>query len=223
MSHIIWHDGYQAIQDITDAWKQDAKDAAEEWTRNPAATLADMFDGEAATLKTAIDECDDPFDPERLRQAIDSLDPWRHQRILRMADELNDQYLDDEAANLAHLTLARPVAIIGTAGLWDGRRTVGHVIRFADTGEIIREAPWHTMDVNEWSVDDHDDLRYTGIHHDGVNTCVYRMIKPGRTINDHDTTRSLRDKTTPLGRLIREVYGWENANIRHGDAAAITL
>ena len=63
------------------------------------------------------------------------------------------------------------------------------------------------MEYETWSIDGHDDLRYTGVHHDGTNTCSVRELKEGRDIEPDDSLRDILRKTTPLGPRIRAVYG----------------
>ena len=78
----------------------------------------------------------------------------------------------DERMNLSGLGLDHPVIILGKAGLWDGTRTVASIVAFDNIGDIIADSPWNGMEYETWGIDEHDDLRYSGVHHDGVNTCT---------------------------------------------------
>ena len=122
-------------------------------------------------------------------------------------DIYNHDQLGDEQANLDAIPLERDVVVTGTAGLWDGPHTMTAHTGFDTIGDILRDLPWPDMDENTWTIDDNDDLRYTGVHHDGVNTCIYRQIKPHTHMPadpDPDTIHTLTD---PLGPLIRHLYG----------------
>lgn len=77
---------------------------------------------------------------------------------------------------------------------------------FWQVADILDRA-WRHMEYETWSIDGHDDLRYTGVHHDGTNTCSVRELKEGRDIEPDDSLRDILRKTTPLGPRIRAVYG----------------
>lgn len=89
----------------------------------------------------------------------------------------------DECGNLERLELGQPVVFVGTAGLWDGRRTIASIVAMDNIGDIIADSPWQHMEYETWSIDGHDDLRYTGVHHDGTNTCTYANSRKAGTSN----------------------------------------
>ena len=120
-------------------------------------------------------ECELPA-PQRLVEAIESIDEY-DANVRITADDLNTEYRADERDNLRHLELAHPVIILGKAGLWNGSRTIASVVRFDNIGDIISDSPWTGMEYETWKIDGHDDLRYVGVHHDGVNTCTFRELK----------------------------------------------
>ena len=157
---------------------------------------------------TSWGECELPA-PQRLVEAIESIDEY-DANVRIAADDINTEYRADERDNLRHLELAHPVIILGKAGLWNGSRTIASVVRFDNIGDIISDSPWTGMEYETWKIDGHDDLRYVGVHHDGVNTCTFRELKDApradRTIGQDDMRRLLR-ASRPLGPRIRKVYG----------------
>lgn len=136
------------------------------------------------------------------------------------ADDLNTEYRADERDNLRHLELAHPVIILGKAGLWNGSRTIASVVRFDNIGDIISDSPWTGMEYETWKIDGHDDLRYVGVHHDGVNTCTFRELKTdghGEKPIEENDLRALLRASRPLGPLVREVYGMPAPAKKHGN------
>lgn len=89
----------------------------------------------------------------------------------------------------------------------DPKGTIASIVNMDNIGDIIADSPWQHMEYETWSIDGHDDLRYTGVHHDGTNTCSVRELKEGRDIEPDDSLRDILRKTTPLGPRIRAVYG----------------
>ncbi len=69
-------------------------------------------------------------------------------------------------------------------------------MRFDNIGDIISDSPWTGMEYETWKIDGHDDLRYVGVHHDGVNTCTFRELKTDghgeKPIEENDLRALLR-------------------------------
>ena len=140
-------------------------------------------------------------------------DMTESQRIQMMYDRNND-YLDDERANL-NIQLSAPILVIADIGRWDGR--------YSGYGEIksgnIRDCLYSSMDYATWYVDRLGDLRCDAVHHDGTNHYLYRVYKSGVTemqmerlkekLYDGTATRSdITRITQRLGDAIGKVYGW---------------
>lgn len=197
----IWNNHTDTLETILEDAKREAIDIA----TNPHATqeAGDWL------VESIIDQAGHAINP--LRGPVDAAVIRHAIQDVTIADvpvaEYNLAYLDDETTNLDAITLDDPIAITGTAGLWDGTRTVTAVARFDTVGDILRAAPWNDMDADDWSIDDHDDLRYTGSHHDGTNTCAYRILRHGRTIPAGATAGDVRRLTRPIGPLVRNLYG----------------
>lgn len=209
MQNVIWSNDTDRIDSIVDYWKEEAARAAEDMAKDPKGTIEDAFWQVADILDRAWRQAVDDYElptAERLIEIIEDLDPYAND-IAAHAVEENESCLRDECGNLERLELDHPVVFVGTAGLWDGRRTVASVVDMNNVGEIIADGPWRHMEYETWSVDEHDDLRYTGVHHDGTNTCSVRELREGRDIEPDDSLRDILRKTTPLGPRIRAVYG----------------
>ena len=222
MQNIIWSNDTDQIDAIIDDWKQEATQLAEAMANNPKETMADATYGVDVILdkawEYAVEEYELPT-PQRLVEAIEAIDE-DDTSIRIIADGLNTEYRADEQDNLRHLELKHPVIILGKAGLWNGSRTLASVVDFDNIGDIIADSPWAGMEYETWKIDGHDDLRYIGIHHDGVNTCTFRELKTdgrGEKPIEENDLRALLRASRPLGPRVREVYGMPAPAKKHGN------
>lgn len=126
-------------------------------------------------------------------------------------DELNDDYLDDERINTKSCYL--DILCIGDIGRWNGRRT-GYKT-FSNLSDVF----YSECDICTWYIDEYKQFRFTGIHHDGTNHYLYRIINPGISDNIReklldsigtDKEQSYINRyTTSLGRWYRkEILGF---------------
>ena len=222
MENIIWTNDTGQIDAIIEDWRQDALALAAAMAENPRGTVDETEYGTGLILEKAweavVDEYEIPT-PRRLSDAIRSIDA-SDTRIRAEADDLNAEYRMDERMNFSGLGLDHPVIILGKAGLWDGTRTIASIVAFDNIGDIIADSPWNGMEYETWGIDEHDDLRYSGVHHDGVNTCTFRELKDApradRTIGQDDMRRLLR-ASRPLGPRIRKVYGMPTPAKKRGN------
>lgn len=90
---------------------------------------------------------------------------------------------------------------------------------FDNVGDIIADSPWGGVEYENWKIDGNDDLRYVGVHHDGVNTCTFRELKTDghgeKPIEEYDLRTQLR-ASNPLGPRVRDVYGMPAPAKKHG-------
>ena len=100
-------------------------------------------------------------------------DMTESERISLMYERNND-YLDDERANL-NVQLSQPILIIADLGLWNGRR-MGY--KEIESGNI-KDCLYSDTDYVTWYVDRLGDLRCDAAHHDGTNHYLYRAYKDG--------------------------------------------
>ena len=209
MQNVIWRNETARIDSIVDYWKEEAARLSEDMAKDPKGTIDDacwpVTDILDRAWRQAISDYELPT-AARLIEIIDDLDPYATGIAAHAVDE-NNADRRDECGNLERLELGQPVVFVGTAGLWNGRRTIASIVNMDNIGDIIADSPWQHMEYETWSIDGHDDLRYTGVHHDGTNTCSVRELKEGRDIEPDDSLRDILRKTTPLGPRIRAVYG----------------
>ena len=128
--------------------------------------------------------------------------------------ELNYAYLDDEKVNL-DIELPHPIICIADIGRWDGR-CMGY--KMIESGNIA-DCLWDgECDYCTWYVDRYNNLRFTGVHHDGTNHYLYREL---RDLSDKQMEncleklrtgnllrRDINRYTTSVGIHVNKVYGW---------------
>ena len=137
------------------------------------------------------------------------------QRIALMY-EINNDYLDDERANL-DVQLSQPILVIGDLGLWYGRRMGYKEIESCNIQDCLyagRDDMYAT-----WYVDKRGDLCCDAIHHDGTNHYLYRTYKDGVSESQIDqlkeklyqgtaTRADIARITRRLGDDVAKVYGF---------------
>lgn len=144
------------------------------------------------------------------------MDPEDEDCIIEYMYETNDQYLDDERANLKDIQFSRPIIVIADLGLWNGRRSGYKEI---NSGKIV-DCLYSDNDYTAWYVDEHGDFRCDSAHHDGDNHYLYRTYREdvtdeqieefkekiyNGTVNEID----ILQVTRRVGDEIAKVYGWE--------------
>lgn len=129
---------------------------------------------------------------------------WTDNTDLETA-EPDDAAYNDMLEELCHVPINRPVIVTGQANLWSGAKPVSAVINSSSVADIVARFPWSGMDFNEWLIDGYGDLRYRGIHNDGVNTVIFRELKSNRIPDLSQGEETLRRKSLGLGRRIRRM------------------
>lgn len=110
-------------------------------------------------------------------------------------------YSNDERAD---------IIVIGDLGFWDGR-AVGYK-ELSNMQDCFRG----DCDFSTWFIDEHKNLRYEGMHHDGTNHYLYRRWKDGLSWEQKDnfmyklvtgkaTSRDVTRYTKAIG---SEIKGW---------------
>lgn len=123
-----------------------------------------------------------------------------------ISTEIPDDFAYSEMLReMSCVTIFHPVIVIGSAGLWNGTKPVSTIISPDTVADIVSRNPWSGMDSSKWSIDEHGDLRYQGIHHDGVNTVIFRELKSNRIPDLSQGEEILRRKSLGLGRRIRRM------------------
>lgn len=132
-----------------------------------------------------------------------------------IACQYNDDYLDDERANLT-VSLDTEIIILGDLGLWNGRRQGYKYLQ----SKVLSDCLYSDDDGIEWYVED-GELKVIGHHHDGTNYYLYRRLKPGLSWTQRDnmedkfysgnyTQKDIDKYTLPLGNEVAKIYGWED-------------
>lgn len=128
--------------------------------------------------------------------------------------DLNNDYLDDERTNL-NITLNNDIIVIADLGLWNGHHC-GYKRITNNISDCLYD---NDCAYAEWYVDRYNELRFTGYHHDGCNTYLYRVYKDNVTddqkylfedklYNGTATKNDMYRYTTSVGKYIADVYGW---------------
>lgn len=137
----------------------------------------------------------------------DVTDEYEQMDLIR---EMNSEYLCDERANLNKKINGR-ILVLGDLGRWDGRVN-GYKILDNNISSILET----DCDYCEWYSDGYN-IKYKGIHHDGVNYAEYRVIREDRNIenllddiyNGKEISRKkLNYYTKSLHSYVAKVYGW---------------
>ena len=147
-------------------------------------------------------------DPDKSYEDLDSA--WED------ACELNNEYLEDERANL-NINVHDDIIAIGYLGLWDGKRIAYKELHSQNIADCLTGT---VGDYVTWYLDERGDLCCRDIHHDGTNTYVYRAWKGGvteaqkRTLLQKIYVGSVTRKditrvTRRLGEYVADIYGWK--------------
>lgn len=128
--------------------------------------------------------------------------------------EVNNEDLEDERENLDNKYHNR-ILIIGKLGLWDGVHNAYKVELNKTLGEMLYDSD---CDYCRWYVDEEDEFRFEGAHHDGSNEYLYRIVNEDTTEDElsklcaciyqgEDYSELLNEYTTKIGPELRKFYG----------------
>lgn len=140
---------------------------------------------------------------------------YTEQQLTDEMYEINNDYLDDERANL-NIQCANDIIVFGDIGRWNGRVQGYKIIESGN----IKDCLYTECDMAEWYVDREGEFRSRQIHHDGTNYLCYRKFKDDLSEDDRDdfldkfydgkaTQADIDRVTDKLGGVIAEVYGWD--------------
>lgn len=141
MQNVIWSNDTDRIDSIVDYWKEEAARLSEDMAKDPKGTIDDacwpVTDILDRAWRQSISDYELPT-AARLIEIIDDLDPYATGIAAHAVDE-NNADRRDECGNLERLELGQPVVFVGTAGLWDGRRTIASIVNMDNIGDILRK------------------------------------------------------------------------------------
>ena len=134
--------------------------------------------------------------------------------IFNYAQELNNDYLNDERENL-DIEIPNGIIALADIGRWNGR-----VNGYKEIGTNIADCLYSNMDMVEWYVDPWGVFRSTMADHDGMTFVVYRAWKDDVTEEQKErildgiyyggvSERTIRRYTRNIGKDIANVYGWK--------------
>jgi len=131
------------------------------------------------------------------------------------AEELHNEYLEDERMNL-DVSAGGQIVCLASLGLWDGRRDAHKIL--GSKASYILEPQMDGMSYCSWGSDGKDIVGEEA-HHDGTNYYTYRVLKGDTYGEQMENCDKLFSKTvTPqrIGRytksllpVVAEVYGWK--------------
>ncbi len=141
---------------------------------------------------------------------LEDRNPEDEDEIYDFMVDTNNLYLDDERCNLNKKVDGR-ILVIADIGRWDGR-VQGYEILDDDISSIL----YSNCEYCKWYSDGYN-IKFKGIHHDGVNHLEYRVIREDRNIenllNDIYNGKEISRKklnyyTRSLHPYVAEIYGW---------------
>ena len=113
------------------------------------------------------------------------------------------------------MELPNPIICIAYLGRWEGRRFGFKLIESGNIADCLWDPE---CDYCTWYVDRYNNLRFTGVHHDGTNHYLYREL---RDLSDKQMEnfldklhtgnlirRDINRYTTSVGIHVNKVYGW---------------
>lgn len=157
-----------------------------------------------------------------------NLDDWREdlqecnpdlseEELYEEMCKVNDDYLDDLRAEVKDIVFDTPIAVLGNIGTWQG---VAGAFKSIDSGKLS-DCFYDSCGYCEWYVDENNDLRFTGSHHDGNNSYLYRAYKDelddedieefeDKVLSDTVTKEDIEKYTYGIGDVFAKLYGWED-------------
>ena len=134
-----------------------------------------------------------------------------------IAYQMNDEYLDDERANL-NIDVGDEIIVIADLDLWDGHHQAYKLLNKTNIADCLNTSGM-SGDYITWFVDDRGDLMCRDCHHDGTNLYTYRAWKPGISAMQRlnflykvrfgkATRKDITRYTRKIGTYVADAYGW---------------
>lgn len=170
--------------------------------------------------KDAIEEEVKPRYPEADGLDIDTFIDKFYSECYDYVADLNNDYLDDEKANL-DIETEGDIICISDIGRWNGRSD-GYGYEGNNINEIFHSHVRGQSDIT-FFVELYNgvlDLKADEVHHDGTNHYLYRELKPDLTDEQREEFEGLiydgkceypdiEKYTRPLGQEVQKIYGFE--------------
>lgn len=130
--------------------------------------------------------------------------------------EYLDMWLDNEKLNLDVDIEKGCIVCFASFGLWNGRTNAVSRLKGEKVNDIFKMARGRDIDHYEFFCDEND-VKAKGIHHDGTNRYLFRIIKnPNKwdkiverfSADNELTEEEFVKMTSPLRPYVAKVYGW---------------
>lgn len=127
-----------------------------------------------------------------------------------------DMWLDDEKLNLDVDIEKGCIVCFASFGLWNGRTNAVSRLKGKKVNDIFQMVCGRDIDSYEFFCDEND-VKAKGIHHDGTNRYLFRIIKnPNKwdkiverfSADNELTEEEFVKMTSPLRPYVAKVYGW---------------
>lgn len=141
------------------------------------------------------------------------------EKLYCLASEYNNDYLNDERANLSSITVTHNgLCVVASIGTWRGRFSAIPKRTPNSVSDCLRSFIAGDSEIT-FFVDEKGEFRAEEIHHDGTNYYWFRAYKDSVTDAQKDRLKTLiceqksyeqtlRRFTYRLGDLIGDIYGW---------------
>lgn len=142
------------------------------------------------------------------------------EELVNIMYETNNDYLDDERANLRDIEVPNGIFAVAELGLWNGHFSgvLPHEQEPESVSDCLKSYVSGDSELTIY-VDEDGDLRIREAHHDGTNYYLFRAYRPEATEEQKEALwdlahtgqeyESLMEQLTyRLGDLIGDVYGW---------------
>lgn len=125
--------------------------------------------------------------------------------------------IDDERMNLSTKKAKRDIIVIADLGLWDGRHMGYKVLSAGSLSELFSVVQGDSFKL--YYDDETDNVVMEDSHHDGTNVYTFREAKAKVDYDglldliyyEKATDEDIDRYTTPLGKYVRKIYGWNKA------------
>lgn len=135
--------------------------------------------------------------------------------LIAMMYDVNDRQLEDTKYDIKK-DFGRPILVIGQLGLWNG---TAYGYKEIPSGQLA-DCLYTEDDYSTFFVDDDEEFRCDGIHHDGTNHYMYRVWKKevgqwemeelkDKLYHGSATMEDIDKYTDRLGDIICNIYGWK--------------
>lgn len=129
----------------------------------------------------------------------------------------NNLNLDDLKAKVKDIVFDTPIVVLATTETYNGVVVTLGTIK---SGKLL-DCFFDSRNHFKWYVDENNDLRFTGSHHDGNNSYLYRVYKDelydedieefeDKVLSNTVTKEDIEKYTYGIGDVFAKLFGWED-------------